>query len=71
MGNKPSKKKFHVGENETIDDCLAKMEEEGYQPVRRMEEPIFKEISIDGVKYIQPCGRMIIFEGKLVDKHEQ
>ncbi|WP_456276934.1 NETI motif-containing protein [Bacillus sp. AK128] len=70
MANKPSKKKFQVAENETIDACLLRMEQEGYKPVRRMEEPVFEETETDGVKDIQPCGRMIIFEGKLVSKSE-
>jgi DNA-binding ferritin-like protein len=71
MGNKPSRKKFHVEENETIDDCLERMEQEGYRPVRRMEEPVFHETVTDGVKDIQPCGRMIVFEGKLFEKDER
>ncbi|CJC48269.1 Uncharacterised protein [Streptococcus pneumoniae] len=40
MTKQPNKKKFEVLENETITDCLARMEQEGYAPSRRMEEPI-------------------------------
>ncbi|WP_273127921.1 NETI motif-containing protein [Metabacillus sp. HB246100] len=66
MTNKPSKKKFTVEENETIDDCLARMSKEGYFPVRRTEQPIFKE-ELNG-KQVEPvpCGRVIVFEGKLL-----
>lgn len=40
---KPKKKKFEVTEQQTIDAVLQQMKEEGYLPVRRMEEPIFME----------------------------
>jgi len=33
MTKQPNKKKFEVLENETITDCLARMEQEGYAPV--------------------------------------
>ena len=48
MTKQPNKKKFEVLENETITDCLARMEQEGYAPSRRMEEPIFHEVKKDG-----------------------
>jgi NETI protein len=65
MTTKPKKQKFIVGDNETIDDCLDRMHKEGYFPVRRIEEPIFKEeIRNNKVEPI-PCGRIIVFEGKL------
>lgn len=51
-------------ENETIDQLLARMSEEGYKPVRRTEEPIFQEKNINGkIEYV-PVGRIIKFEGK-------
>lgn len=55
------KKKFEVGENESIDECLKRMQLEGYRPVRRIEKPIFKQTGKDGkpVYYKQ----QIIFEG--------
>ncbi|MBM7662778.1 hypothetical protein JOC85_003588 [Bacillus mesophilus] len=71
MAKKITKKKFHVEEHESINDCLERMEQEGYTPIRRMEEPEFHETVTDGVKDIQPCGRMIVFEGKLTEKDEQ
>ncbi len=66
------KKRFIVDENETIDACIERMKEEGYTPIRRLEEPIFKETVTDGngIHDVQPCGRKIIFEGKL-EKTEQ
>jgi hypothetical protein len=62
---KAKKKKFEVGVNETIEQCLKRMKQEGYAPIRRIEEPIFHEIKKDGKLVIEPCGRKIIFEGKL------
>ncbi len=66
MTSKPKKKKFIVEENETINDCLDRMSKEGYFPVRRTEQPIFKEEVHDNVVEHIPCGRMITFEGKLM-----
>ncbi|WP_245780813.1 NETI motif-containing protein [Gracilibacillus orientalis] len=62
---KPTKKKFEVTKNETIDDCLARIKQEGYQPTRRVEEPIFTEENGQPV----PKDRKIVFDTKLV-KHE-
>jgi len=66
MSKKPKKRKFEVAEGETINDCLDRMKQEGYTPVRRMEEPIFKEEVKNGKKEIIPVGRKIVFEGKLL-----
>lgn len=63
--SKPKKLKFEVKENETIDQCLDRMRAEGYFPVRRMEEPVFQEVERDGEIIVEPCGRKIVFEGKL------
>ena len=62
---KPNKKKFEVGECETIEQCLQRMSEEGYAPVRRLEEPIFHETIRNGKVLVEPYGRKIIFEGTL------
>ncbi|MBS4179479.1 NETI motif-containing protein [Lederbergia citrea] len=57
------KKEFEVMENETIDDCLKRMELEGFKPVRRIEKPLFKEEQNKGeTKYI-PIAQKIIFQG--------
>lgn len=66
MTTKPKKQKFTVEDNETIDDCLNRMQAEGYMPVRRMEEPIFTETKQNDQIEVVPCGRKIIFEGKLL-----
>ncbi|MCP8970722.1 NETI motif-containing protein [Ectobacillus ponti] len=58
------KKRFEVLEHESIDQCLQRMEQEGYAPSRRMEEPIFHEVERDGEVVVEPFGRKIIFEGK-------
>ncbi|WP_458414943.1 NETI motif-containing protein [Schinkia sp. CFF1] len=65
MTEKPKKKKFEVQDGETISDCLDRMALEGYQPIRRMEEPIFIEVK-EGSHVSQQVHRQkIIFEGKL------
>jgi NETI protein len=63
--SKSKKQKFEVKENETIDQCLDRMKAEGYFPVRRMEEPVFQEVTRNGEIIVEPCGRKIVFEGKL------
>jgi hypothetical protein len=62
---KNAKRKFEVGDNETIDQCLERMRDEGYTPVRRIEEPVFQEVKREGQIEIEPCGRKIIFEGQM------
>ena len=36
---------YEVQENETIEQCLERMREDGYTPVGRKEEPIFEEVN--------------------------
>lgn len=67
MSKDEKKRKYEVGENETIDECLARMKGEGYAPVRRMEKPIFKEIRREGTIEYEPAGRQIVFEAKLIE----
>ncbi|MYL21502.1 NETI motif-containing protein [Halobacillus litoralis] len=57
-----SKMRFEVQENETIDDCLDRMKKQGYMPVRRMEEPIFREEIRNGEKVMEPVGKTIVFQ---------
>jgi len=65
LGTLPKKKKFEVLPDESIAACIERMEQEGYAPARRTEEPIFQEVERDGEMVIEPCGRRIMFEGKL------
>lgn len=62
---KQTKRKFEVETDETIDQCIERMRSEGYVPVRRVEEPVFHEVERNGTIDIEPCGRKIVFEGKL------
>ncbi|MCA0984384.1 NETI motif-containing protein [Halobacillus yeomjeoni] len=56
-----SKKRFEVQENETIDQCLDRMKKEGYMPIRRAEEPVFREEVKNGEKVMKPVGKTIVF----------
>lgn len=60
MGKK--KKRFTVEDGRTIEQVLDQMKEEGYKPVRRVEEPIFKETKENGEKKVEPVDRKIIFD---------
>jgi hypothetical protein len=61
------KKKFYVEEHETINDCLKRMNVEGYMPVRRMEEPVLKEVKNGGKMDVEVSHQRIVFEGKLMN----
>lgn len=63
MAKKTMKQRFEVGEKETIADCLERMAQEGYRPTRRIEEPIFQEVTKNGQKEVVPVRQRIIFEG--------
>jgi hypothetical protein len=58
---------FEVEENETIEMCLERMNNEGYMPVRRMEKPMFKEEKVNGKSEFVPARQKIVFEGKKID----
>jgi hypothetical protein len=63
--SKQKKKMFIVEKGESISSCLDRMADEGYLPVRRMEEPVFKE-SESGKKEPEYFEQKIQFEGKLM-----
>ncbi|MBB6450847.1 hypothetical protein HNR44_002837 [Geomicrobium halophilum] len=52
--------KYEVANNESIADCLERIERDGYQPVRRLEKPVFKEGDSD----VEFVGQRIEFEVK-------
>ncbi|MFC7063258.1 NETI motif-containing protein [Halobacillus seohaensis] len=62
MAKKNVKKRYEVGEKETIDECLDRIKKDGYTPIRRAEEPIFREVVQNGEKTVEPVGRTIIFQ---------
>lgn len=53
--------KFRVEADETIQDCLARMREAGYMPVKRYEKPVFKENKDGSVEVLR---QEIVFTGK-------
>jgi len=64
--SQPKKRQFNAGDYASLNECLKKMQELGYRPVRRVEKPVFKE----GEKGLEIAQQSIIFEGKLI-KYEQ
>ncbi|RBP86249.1 NETI protein [Cytobacillus firmus] len=64
MSKTKNKMVFEVQENETIDQCLERIQKAGYIPVRRTEKPIFKEVKKGGKVDYEPAGRQIVFEAK-------
>lgn len=67
MDKRPKKKKFFVEDGETISQCLERMSKEGYSPTRRIEEPIFHEVSKDGKLEKMVKKQNIVFEGQLLE----
>ncbi|MDF2038492.1 NETI motif-containing protein [Cytobacillus oceanisediminis] len=67
MSKCKNKMVFEVQENETIDQCLDRIQKAGYIPVRRTEKPIFKEVKTGGKVDYEPAGRQIVFEAKLIE----
>lgn len=59
------KKQFERMTDETIDQCLERIRQAGYSPVRRIEKPIFKEVIENGEKKLIPDRQRIIFEAIL------
>lgn len=61
------KKQFEVLVNESIEDCLNRIKDEGYIPIKRIEKPIFSEI-VEGTSVTyEPTGRYIVFEAKKLE----
>lgn len=58
---------FEVADNESIEDCLTRMKQQGYVPVRRTEKPIFQEIKKGNETIYEPVGRQIVFEAILIE----
>ncbi|WP_342025877.1 NETI motif-containing protein [Cytobacillus pseudoceanisediminis] len=67
MSKAKNKMVFEVLENETIDQCLDRIQKAGYIPVRRTEKPIFKEVKTGGKVDYEPAGRQIVFEAKRLE----
>ncbi|WP_112179821.1 MULTISPECIES: NETI motif-containing protein [Paraliobacillus] len=60
--NQPNKKRFVLEEGETIDACLDRIREAGYQPIRRSEKPIFQEKIQGDQNSLEPVAREITFD---------
>lgn len=56
---------FEVAEDETIEDCLNRMKNEGYMAVGRKEEPLFSEVNGEYV----PIRQLIKFKGMLSEEN--
>lgn len=64
-GNEMKKQQwFEVEENETIEQCLNRMKEQGYMPIGRKEEPIFHLVNGEPT-YLR---QKIQFKGLLVEE---
>ncbi|GEP84692.1 Uncharacterised protein [Staphylococcus piscifermentans] len=57
--------KFEVREDETIQDCLKRMREAEYMPVKRFEKPVYRE-NKDGS--IEVERQFIQFVGKKIEE---
>ena len=55
---------FEVQEDETMEDCLDRMKQEGYMAVGRKEEPLFEEVNGEPI----PVRQIIKFKGNKIEK---
>lgn len=55
---------FEVEENETIDQCLERMKNQGYMPMGRKEEPVFHLVNGEPT-YLR---QKIKFKGILIEE---
>ncbi|MFD2706895.1 MULTISPECIES: NETI motif-containing protein [Salibacterium] len=58
------KKRFEVQDGETIEECLERIQKEGFAPVGRREEPVFQEVKQNGKIENIPVKQKIIFEAR-------
>lgn len=56
--------KFKVEDGETIQDCLNRMKQQGYFPIKRFEKPVFVEQKDGRVEVLK---QDIIFTGKKIN----
>ncbi|BBK27761.1 NETI motif-containing protein [Staphylococcus arlettae] len=56
--------KFTVEEHETIEQCLQRIREAGYMPVKRIEKPVYKENKDGSVEVLK---QNIEFVGKKIE----
>ena len=56
--------KFKVEDGETIQDCLNRMKQQGYVPIKRFEKPVFVEQEDGSVEVLK---QDIIFTGKKIN----
>ena len=54
---------YEVAENETISECLERMQKDGYMPAGRKEEPLFEMVDGNHV----PVRQLIKFKGILLE----
>lgn len=54
---------YEVAENETISECLERMQKDGYMPAGRKEEPLFEMVDGNPV----PVRQLIKFKGILLE----
>lgn len=55
---------FEVAEDETIDQCLERMKQQGYMPVARKEEPVFHLVNNEPT-YLR---QKVQFKGALIEE---
>ncbi|MCU9614299.1 NETI motif-containing protein [Caldibacillus lycopersici] len=68
MKQKKRKMRFELGDNESIDQCLERMKKEGYEPIGKIEKPVFQEVfDTEGNSSVKPVKQQIIFEGRLIE----
>lgn len=55
---------FEVAEDESISECLQRIKQQGYRPIRRLEEPIFIELDNGDIEVYRQYIRFEVIADK-------
>jgi hypothetical protein len=58
---------YEVQDHETIDQCLDRIQKDGYVPIKRIEKPIFQEKMKNNQMIYEPIGSQVLFEVRKIE----
>jgi hypothetical protein len=64
---KQKKLTYEVQDHETIDQCLDRIQKDGYLPIKRIEKPIFQEKMQNNQMIYEPIDSQVLFEVRKIE----
>jgi hypothetical protein len=64
---KQKKLTYEVQDHETIDQCLDRIQKDGYVPIKRIEKPIFQEKVENNQIIYEPIDSQVLFEVRKIE----